>query len=74
LALVVVNLAVSASRAHVTVAPDLHAGTQFDFDDQLTGTRYQRSREALERSGLYVRLEGGGAHLFLVAPSAAMID
>jgi hypothetical protein len=66
LAVVVVNLGASAAQAHVGIAGDLPAGEAFDFADALTDARYPWRREALERTGLYVRLEAGGAHLFTV--------
>ena len=69
----VVNLAISWSKAHVALAPELHPGAAFDFDDQLSDARYRWTREALERTGLFVQLEGGGAHLFLVEAATAMI-
>ncbi|MEO8078353.1 MAG: alpha-amylase family glycosyl hydrolase, partial [Acidobacteriota bacterium] len=66
LGVVVVNLGSEPSTASVALAGDLHAGPAFDFDDRLTDVRYRRTRQDLERTGLYVRLEGGRAHLFLV--------
>jgi hypothetical protein len=71
---VVVNLAVSPSKAHVALDAELHSGAAFDFHDQLTGARYRWTREAIERRGFYVQLEGGGAHLFLVTADPAMIE
>jgi glycosidase len=74
LGVVVVNLAVSRSKAHVALAAELQPGAAFEFRDQLTGETYRWTREALERTGLYVQFEGGGAHLFLVVADPAMID
>jgi hypothetical protein len=67
LAVVVVNLSASAAQAHIGLAADLPPGSKFEFEDALTGVRYPRARDLLERTGLFVRLEGGGAHLFTVA-------
>jgi glycosidase len=67
LAVVVVNLSASAAQAHIDLTADLPAGSNFELEDALTGARYPWARDALERTGLFVRLEGGGAHLFSVA-------
>jgi glycosidase len=70
LAVIAVNLGASASQAHVQVAHDLPEEDAFDFVDALTDARYRWTRESLSASGLYVRLETGGAHLFdVVRPS-----
>jgi hypothetical protein len=69
LAVVVVNAGSSPAQAHVGVAADLPDGSGFGFEDALTGARYYWTRQALERTGLFVRLEGGSAHLFTVAVS-----
>lgn len=66
LALVVVNLGASASQANIGVAGQLGKGLAFEFDDRLTDARYRWTRDALLRSGLYVRLDPGAAHMFLV--------
>jgi hypothetical protein len=66
LAVVVVNLSASAAQAHIDLAKDLPAGSNFEFEDALTGARYPWARGKLEGTGLFVRLEGGGAHLFSV--------
>jgi hypothetical protein len=72
LAVIVLNLGVAAAQAHVGIAADLPAGDAFDFEDALTGASYRWSRESLDRTGLYVRLEAGGAHLFTVALSSQL--
>ncbi len=69
LAVVVVNLGGTAAEANIGLGADLPAGMVFDFADALTGAAYRWPRGALERTGLYVRLEAGGAHLFTVAVS-----
>jgi hypothetical protein len=68
LAVAVLNVSSETAQAHVALAGDLSTGTAFEFEDRLTGVRYPRTRDALERTGLYVRLEAGGAHLFVVHP------
>ncbi len=70
LAVVVVNLSASTAQAHIDLAADLPAGSTLNFEDALTGLRYPWTRDALERTGLFVRLDGGGAHLFTVAVSS----
>jgi glycosidase len=65
IALVAVNL--GGNIAHGHVAPgDLPDGGAWNFEDRLTGARYRWTREALTATGLYVRLEGGRAHVFEV--------
>lgn len=66
LAVIAINLGPWQAHAHLLVAADLPAGAAFDFEDALTDVRYPRTRDALERAGLYVRLEAGQAHLFRV--------
>lgn len=43
------------------------------FEDQLRTATYRRDRAELSRQGLYVRLEGGKAHLFCVRPDVSVI-
>lgn len=59
---IVVNIGVETADGHVEV-PDLPAGEGWTFVDRLTGERYDWTRRSLEASGLYVRLEGGRAHV-----------
>ncbi len=67
LAIVAVNLSTSPAHANIPIRADLlHEGDTFRFDDALTGERYRWTRDALERIGLYVRLDPGAAHLFSV--------
>jgi hypothetical protein len=66
LAVIVVNPGPCQAQAHLAITGDLFPGAAFDFEDALTDARYQWSRESLESTGLYVRLEPGRAHLFMV--------
>jgi hypothetical protein len=66
LAMVTVNLGVATSHAHVEIGGDLFPGEAFGFEDRLTDATYRWTREALLDRGLYVRLEAGRAHLFMV--------
>lgn len=61
--LVVINPGGRPAQAHFAIAGDLPEGASFDFVDHLTDVRYRRSRPDLERAGLFVRLDGGQAHL-----------
>jgi hypothetical protein len=70
LAIIVVNLSASTAQAHIGLDADLPATSTLTFEDALTGVRYPWARNALERTGLFVRLEGGGAHLFTVVLSS----
>jgi hypothetical protein len=66
LAVVVANPSNWTAQAHVAIAEDLTDGTTFEFEDRLTGESYRWTRESLERTGLFVRLDAGRAHLFIV--------
>lgn len=72
LAVIVVNPGLAAAEGRVGVSAHLHDGVAFDFEDALTGASNRRFRADLEESGLYVRLNGGEAHLFTVR--AATLD
>ena len=65
LAVVVVNLDAGPAEGHVALA-SLPDGEAWDFEDRLTGARYRWTRAALEGNGLYVRLDGGRAHVLAV--------
>jgi hypothetical protein len=66
LAVITVNLGTSVSEAHVEVRDDMGSSSVFDFDDALSGNSYQWTRQSLYERGLWVRLDGGQAHLFIV--------
>ena len=66
LVVVVANPGECQAQANLAIAGDLFPGAAFDFEDALTDARYRWTRESLEATGLYVRLEPGGAHLFNV--------
>jgi hypothetical protein len=66
LVVVVANAGDCQAQANLAIAGDLFPGAAFDFEDALTDARYRWTRESLEATGLYVRLEPGGAHLFHV--------
>lgn len=63
LRVIAVNLGHRAAHGHIALG-DLPAGSAWDFEDRLTGARYRWTREALTATGLYVRLDGGRAHVF----------
>ncbi|MFN2507140.1 MAG: hypothetical protein ABR589_00010 [Chthoniobacterales bacterium] len=58
------NLSASPAEGNLRLGA-LRDGEAFDFRDQLSGQSYHWKREALD-NGLYVRMGGGDAHLFLV--------
>ena len=67
LAIVVVNFSAAPAQANIPLGHGLlHEGQAFVFDDALTGDGYRWTREALDRTGLYVRLGAGDAHLLSV--------
>ena len=70
LAVVVVNVTSWSAQGHVRLdgdcgLDDVDANT-YVFEDRLTGARYPWTRSALADTGLYVRLDGGDAHLMVV--------
>lgn len=66
LAVVVINPGEEQAHANLDIAGDLPSGSAFDFVDDLTDARYRWNRSDLDRTGLYVRLDPGQAHLFNV--------
>jgi hypothetical protein len=68
LRVVVVNNSTSPATGHVRLGSELSAAgsARLMFADVIGGGRYTRERAALLGRGLYVRLEGGRAHLFEV--------
>jgi hypothetical protein len=68
LRVVVVNNSTSPATGHVRVAGELSAGgpARLMFADVIGGGRYPWDRATLLARGLYVRLDGGRAHLFEV--------
>ena len=63
LRVIAVNLGDHASQGHIALG-ELPKGSAWNFEDRLTGGRYRWTRDALTTTGLYVRLEGGRAHVF----------
>lgn len=68
-ALVVVNLSSGVAVGHVPVVHDLARSDAYDFADPVAGVTYRRARKSLDVRGLYVRLDPGQAHLFIVRPA-----
>jgi hypothetical protein len=70
--LIVVNNSSSPATGHVRVASELSAAgpARLVFADLIGGGRYTWERATLLARGLYVRLEGGRAHLFDVGDHA----
>ena len=64
LAIVAANITDHAAQGLVNVG-DLPPGDAFELTDQLTGEGWRWTRDSLKH-GLYVRLEPGAAHLFVV--------
>lgn len=64
LAVVVVNLSENPSQGHIPLL-DLPPGDAWRFVDRLTGAEYAWRRADLDARGLYVRLDGGRAHVLL---------
>ena len=67
LRIVVVNLGEETAEGLVPLSSELPvSGARFVFEDQLNGQRYPWARDALNRAGLSVKLEKGGAHIFRI--------
>jgi hypothetical protein len=61
---IVVNLAGNPSQGRVKLGDRISPTQQYVFHDQLNEERYLRNGAELHSVGLFVRLEGGQAHLF----------
>ncbi len=65
-AVVVANLGSHTASGYVPIVADLPPGDTFDFTDRLADITYRWTRRSLDVRGLYVRLEPGAAHVFVV--------
>ncbi len=65
-AVTVTNLGAEAASGHVPVIAELPHAEAYDFVDELNDVSFHRPRRSLDVRGLYVRLEPGGAHVFIV--------
>jgi hypothetical protein len=66
---IVVNLGGGTAQGLVQLSSELPGDPRDDgvvFEDQLDGHQYPWSRNALNQSGLYVRLDKGAAHVFRI--------
>lgn len=69
--LVVTNLGDHRAQGLVQLPPSLPPGeAPIVFEEQLRSATYLRDRTELRRQGLYVQLEAGRAHLFILNPSS----
>ena len=69
LRIVAVNLGGGTAQGFVQLSSELPGDRRDEtvvFEDQLDGQRYPWSRDALNQSGLYVKLEKGAAHILRV--------
>jgi hypothetical protein len=64
-AIVAANLGSGTACGYIPLGDGLPDAETFEFVDALTGLRYRRTRASLADRGLYVRLEAGGAHVFV---------
>lgn len=65
---IVANLSGGASQGRIPLGDRVTPSKQYMFDDQLNDAQYQRDGQELHDSGLFVRREAFGAHLFDVRP------
>ena len=61
---VVVNLGSHVAQGHIALGELPPNSNAWDFEDQLSNARYRWTRQTLESTGLYVRLDAGRAHFF----------
>lgn len=71
--LVVVNYGPAPSRCHVRLPFDVSGATHV-LTDRLTGDRFERDGDDLERYGLYVELPGWGAHVLTSDAASASVS
>jgi hypothetical protein len=62
--MIVANLSGGASQGRIPLGDRVVASRKYVFDDQLNGVQYQREGLELHESGLFVRRDAFGAHLF----------
>jgi hypothetical protein len=68
--LVVANIGKGPAQGFIQLPAALPPGNgPVTFEEQLRSATYRRDRAELQRQGLYVRLEPGRAHLFILDPS-----
>jgi len=66
--MIVTNLSGNASQGRIPLAEHVSPSKQYMFDDQLNDVQYQRDGDELHNSGLFVRRDAFGAHVFEVRP------
>ena len=64
--MIVTNLAGDASQGRIPLSDRVSPSQQYTFDDELNGVQYQRDGRELRDSGLFVRRDAFGAHLFSI--------
>lgn len=65
---VVVNLGEATSQGRVQFSEGISASQEYNFLDQLHDAPYSRAGAEIAVSGLYIRLDAFGAHLFDIRP------
>lgn len=66
--MIVANLSGGASQGRIPLDDRVVASRQYMFDDQLNAVQYQRDGHELHDSGLFVRRDAFGAHVFDIQP------
>lgn len=65
--LIVINLAEQAAQGRIRISDELAPATEYRLHDELSGAAYLREKQDLQNNGLYVRLDGHGAHIFSIS-------
>jgi hypothetical protein len=68
--LIVVNLGAGPAQARVHVPWEDLRGRDWELADRLSGARFERGGDELAGEGLYVALDGWGAHVLACEPAA----
>jgi len=64
--LVVINLAEQSAQGRIWIADELVHAAHYNLRDELCDISYLREQQDLLAHGLYVRLDGYGAHIFSI--------
>ncbi len=64
--LIVINLDAKPAQGRIAIAEQIKTASNYQLQDLLTDTHYQRSGDDLRNHGLFVRLDGYNAHIFSI--------
>ena len=64
--LIVINLDAKPAQGRIAITEQIKTASNYQLQDLLTDTHYQRSGDDLRNHGLFVRLDGYNAHIFSI--------